>query len=171
MPNVYKVLVTGPFNAGKTEFIRTVSDIPIVCTDRSTTDALSHVKAQTTVAMDYGQVRLEQAIFHLFGTPGQLRFDFMWDILSREMQALVVLVDSSDRDSFVQAKRMIRSLRRKSKAPCLVVANKQDGRRPLSAEAIKEVLGLEESTRVVPCVASDRASVCKVLRELEMLIE
>ena len=82
MGSTYKVVVTGPFNVGKTEFVRTISDIPIVSTERRITDHLASTKEETTVAMDYGHVRLGDDMFHLYGTPGQPRFDFMCDILS-----------------------------------------------------------------------------------------
>ena len=69
MGHVYKVLVTGPFNAGKTEFTRTISDIPIVTTERRISDHFQSVKDETTVAMDYGQFKLDGDLFHLYGTP------------------------------------------------------------------------------------------------------
>ena len=170
MGRVYKVLVTGPFNAGKTEFTRTISDIPIVTTERRISDHFQSVKDETTVAMDYGQFKLDGDLLHLYGTPGQPRFEFMWDILSREMDAFVILVDSHDRQGLVQAKRLIRTFRRKSRVPHLVVANRQDMDNALPVEAIGKVLGLDEKTPVVPCVATDRASVRSALEELRRLL-
>jgi len=170
MGNVYKVVVAGPFNAGKTEFIRTISDIPIVSTERRITDHLRSVKQETTVAMDYGQVRLEGDLFHLYGTPGQSRFDFMWDILGREMQAFILLVDSCDRAGLVEAKRLIRIFHRNRHIPYLVVANKQDLDRAISVEAVGKALGLDDRGLVVPCVAIKKSSVRNVLKELEPLI-
>ena len=178
MGNVYKVVVTGPFNAGKTEFIRTISDIPIVTTERRISDDLKSVKDETTVAMDYGQVRLDGDVFHLYGTPGQPRFDFMWDILAKEMHAFILLVDSRDRreletlvEEREQAKRLIRIFRRKSRGAYLVVANKQDMENALSAEAMGKALGLDEKTLVIPCTATDKASVRNVLAELMALMQ
>lgn len=178
MGNVYKVVVTGPFNAGKTEFIRTISDIPIVTTERRISDDLKSVKDQTTVAMDYGQVRLDGDVFHLYGTPGQPRFDFMWDILAKEMHAFILLVDSRDRreletlvEEREQAKRLLRIFRRKSRGAYLVVANKQDMENALSAEAIGKALGLDEKTLVIPCTATDKASVRNVLEALRALVQ
>jgi small GTP-binding protein len=170
MGRVYKVLITGPFNAGKTEFTRTISDIPIVTTERRISNHFQSVKDETTVAMDYGQIKLDGDLFHLYGTPGQPRFEFMWDILSREMDAFVILVDSHDRQGLVQAKRLIRTFRRKSRVPYLVVANKQDMDNALPVETIGKVLGLDEKTPVVPCVATDRASVRSALEELRRLL-
>jgi small GTP-binding protein len=171
MGRVYKVLVTGPFNAGKTEFTRTISDIPIVTTERRISDHFQSVKDETTVAMDYGQFKLDGDLFHLYGTPGQPRFEFMWDILSREMDAFIVLVDSQDRERLMEAKRLIRLFRRKGRAPYLVAANKQDVHDALSVDAIGRALSLDEKTSLVPCVATDKTSVRSVLEELKRLLD
>ena len=170
MGATYKVVVTGPFNAGKTEFIRTISDIPIVSTERRISDHFASVKGETTVAMDYGQVRLDGDLLHLYGTPGQPRFDFMWDILSREMHAFILLVDSCDRGSFMQARQLIRIFRRRGRVPYLVVASKQDGDRALSPQAVGAALGLGKGDQIISCVATDRRSVRRVLKELKKTI-
>ncbi len=167
-----KVVVTGPFNVGKTEFVRTVSDIPIVSTEQRITDDLRFTKEETTVAMDYGQVKLGDDRFHLYGTPGQARFDFMWDILSKEMDAFVVLVDSCDRDTLLAAKGLLRTfhrLCRRRHIPYLVVANKQDKEGAWPVEKVRKSLGLKDIP-VLPCVAKDKSSVRHVLEELQALL-
>ena len=93
--SAFKIVVTGPFNSGKTEFIKTISDIPVVSTEKRITTEDRGIKAETTVAMDYGRVNLDGSTLYLYGTPGQTRFDFMWEILSGEMDAFIVLVDST----------------------------------------------------------------------------
>jgi len=72
MTRLYKVVVTGMFNAGKTTFVNTLSDIDIVNTDKVIRRrAEVKVKPATTVALDYGKVRLNKNVnIHLFGTPG-----------------------------------------------------------------------------------------------------
>ncbi len=160
----YKILVTGPFNAGKTAFVRTASDIDIVTTERKITDPnLEGVKEETTVAMDYGQTRVDKVLLHLYGTPGQSRFEFMWDILSREMDAFILVVDSQDRSSLMEAKQILRLFKKKSKVPFVVVANKQDVEPRLSQDEIARALGLSEETLLLPCVALDKQSVREVL--------
>ena len=37
--NLFKLVITGAFNTGKTTFIRSLSDIDVVDTDRATTSA------------------------------------------------------------------------------------------------------------------------------------
>ena len=73
-----KMVVTGPFNAGKTQFIRSISEIDVVSTERRISSEPEKVKDATTVAMDFGRITVdEDLILYLFGTPGQKRFDFM----------------------------------------------------------------------------------------------
>ena len=75
----FKIVVTGPFSAGKTTFIKSISEISIVSTERAISDSTRRVKAETTVAMDFGRITISKDIvLYLFGTPGQERFDFMW---------------------------------------------------------------------------------------------
>jgi small GTP-binding protein len=169
----YKVVVTGPFNAGKTEFVRAASDIDIVTTERriSDSDVARDDKTETTVAMDYGQKRMEGAVFHLYGTPGQIRFDFMWPILSKEMHAFILIVDSTDQGSLMNAMQLTRLFRKRAKVPYIVVANKQDGASPLAPDEIRNLLALPETVPVVPCVALDPGAVNRVLERVRQLLE
>src|SRR5690606_3823761 len=80
--NTYKILFTGPVGAGKTTAITSLSDTPPVLTESLASDGTMRRKPTTTVALDYGVMRLSvKDQLHLYGTPGQERFDFMWDIL------------------------------------------------------------------------------------------
>ena len=95
----YKVLFTGPVGAGKTTAIRSISDSLPMMTDVHATDETRDRKPNTTVAMDYGVIRLGRSeVVHLYGTPGQERFDFMWEILQEGALGLVILVDNARPD-------------------------------------------------------------------------
>lgn len=97
----HKIIFTGPVGAGKTTAISSISDIPPVKTDENASDMTKNRKADTTVAMDYGVMNLDEAErIHLYGTPGQERFDFMWDILIEGGIGLVLLVNNSRPDPF-----------------------------------------------------------------------
>jgi signal recognition particle receptor subunit beta len=92
----YKIIFTGPVGAGKTTAINSISDIPPIKTDASASDMTKSRKASTTVAMDYGIMNLPGGEkLHLYGTPGQERFDFMWDILITGGIGLVLLLDNT----------------------------------------------------------------------------
>ncbi|HDD24157.1 MAG TPA: GTP-binding protein [Chloroflexi bacterium] len=170
MGNIYKVVITGPFGVGKTEFVRSISDIPIVMTEKRITNELAAVKEETTVAMDYGQVRIGDDLFHLYGTPGQPRFEFMWDILAKEMDGFVLLVDSCDLNSFMQARQLLRVFQRKTDVPYLIAANKQDQLTAMSLEEIRKRLGLTPEIPVISCIAIDKASVRNVMEELQAIL-
>ena len=99
MPMLDKIIFTGPVGAGKTTAIAAISDEPPVSTDVRCTDDTIKMKNTTTVAMDYSYISLEDgARIHLYGTPGQERFNFMWKILARGGIGLVLLVNRDNED-------------------------------------------------------------------------
>lgn len=169
--SAYKVLVTGPFSAGKTKFVKTISEIDVVSTERRITHRDKGVKAQTTVAMDYGRLTLEDKVLHLHGTPGQARFDFMWEILSAEMAGLVLVVDSTDPASFPEARELLDSfLKGRRQTPYVVAANKQDVEGAATHTKIHRALELPREVLTLPCVAGRKTSVKQVLAQLAELL-
>lgn len=109
----YKIIFTGPVGAGKTTAISSISDVPPVTTDASASDMTKTRKSATTVAMDYGIMNLagEEKI-HLYGTPGQERFDFMWDILTVGGIGLILLLDNTRADPFQDMKFFMDSFKK-----------------------------------------------------------
>jgi len=166
-----KIVVTGPFNSGKTQFIRTISEIEVVSTERKITDEFRSIKEQTTVAMDFGRITVdENLVLYLFGTPGQRRFDFMWDILSEGMLGFVVMVDSTSPQTFREARYILDIFRRYAKVPYVVAANKQDLPDAWPPEDLRIALRLNSDVKVIPCVATNKESVKRVLLELLYLV-
>lgn len=162
-----KIVVTGPFASGKTELIQSISEIDVVSTDRTITRDAERIKNQTTVAMDFGRITIdEELILYLFGTPGQKRFDFMWEILSEGMLGFIVLVDSTRPETFREARRILDTFRSYSPVPYIVAANKQDLEDAWPAEDLRIVLRVELGVKVIPCIATDKDSVKQVLLEL-----
>ena len=162
-----KMVVTGPFDAGKTEFIRAVSEIDVVSTERKITDVTARVKKETTVAMDFGRITVdEELVLYLFGTPGQKRFDFMWEILSEGMLGFVVLVDSVRPETFREARRILDIFRGYATTPYVVAANKQDMEDAWSPDDLRIALKISSKIKLLPCIATDKESVKNVLLEL-----
>src|SRR3954454_23298752 len=88
-----KIVVTGPFAAGKTTVIRTISEITGLSTEKGITDESRSRKNDTTGAMDFGRITIvRDLVLYLFGTLGQNRFDFMWEILGEGMLGFVLRV-------------------------------------------------------------------------------
>lgn len=118
----HKIIFTGPVGAGKTTAIGSISDIEVVQTDAKATDDVALRKANTTVAMDYGILNLDgNAKIHLYGTPGQERFSFMWDILTIGGLGLVLLIDNAREDPLADLEFYINSFSRFIDKSALVI--------------------------------------------------
>ena len=162
-----KIVVTGPFAAGKTTLIRTISEITVLSTEKDISDSTRARKNETTVAMDFGRITIDrELVLYLFGTPGQERFDFMWEILGEGMLGYIVLLDSDRIESADEARGILEAFRRMANVPFVVALNRSDGL-DLDEEArVREVLELDDKVPVVPCDAVDRESVKSVLLAL-----
>ena len=162
-----KIVVTGPFSAGKTTLIRTISEITVLSTEKDITDHTKSRKAETTVAMDFGRITIDRdLVLYLFGTPGQDRFDFMWEILGEGMLGYILLVDSSRPDSMDEAVGILAAFRKMARVPFVVALNRAPGLDPSDEAAVRATLELGDEVPVVPCDATDRESVKAVLLAL-----
>jgi uncharacterized protein len=118
---IMRLVVTGPVGAGKSTFIRSISEIEVVDTDRNATDETAQLKKKTTVAMDFGRLKFgEEMALHLYGTPGQSRFDFMWDVLIRKAHAYILLVPANRPEEFRNARVISNFMRQRTKAPMVI---------------------------------------------------
>jgi signal recognition particle receptor subunit beta len=169
--SAFKIVVTGPFNSGKTQFIKTISDIPVVATEKKITTEDRGIKAETTVAMDYGRASFDGDTLYLYGTPGQPRFDFMREILSGEMDAFIVLVDSTDIPSFPDAAELIEQFSGFVDVPYLVVANKTDLEGSAKLTDVRRGTKSGGDVTVMPCVATQKSSVRQVLLQMIELLK
>jgi hypothetical protein len=164
-----KMVITGPFASGKTEFIRSISEIDVVSTDTSISKDTyeATVKSETTVAMDFGRITVDDdLVLYLFGTPGQRRFDFMWEILAEGMLGFVVMVDSTKPETFREAKAILETFRAYAPTPYVVAANKQDLPDAWPAEDLRVALRIDDHVKLLPCEARKKESVKSVLLEL-----
>ena len=159
-----KVVVTGPFNAGKTTFIKSVSEITVLSTERQISDVAGEGSGETTVAMDFGRITVsDDVVLYLFGTPGQSRFSFMWETLSEGMLGFVLLVDATERATFADAKEMIGFFSEMSDVPFVVAANKVEADDVDTIRTIRTDLELADSVPLLPVDARNKESVKAVL--------
>ena len=149
--HVFKLLVTGPFAAGKTSLIQAVSDTPVVETDVDTSGSEAAVKARTTVAMDFGTYAIDGGDVRLllFGTPGQRRFWFMTDILKGDVDVVIYVIDAEATHTHVEAGEAMRALLRDLRVPLVVAVNRCDDLG--QAQLLARQLGTLVSESVVPC--------------------
>lgn len=91
-----KIVFSGPMGAGKTTAIAAISDFAPISTEMHNHDQESFAKESTTVALDLGQIGLgDGTVVRLYGTPGQERFSFMWEIVGRGAIGVILLLDGS----------------------------------------------------------------------------
>lgn len=162
-----KVVVTGPFAAGKTTLIRTISEITVLSTERGITDSSRKRKAETTVAMDFGRITIDRdLVLYLFGTPGQDRFDFMWEILGEGMIGYLLLVDASREDSVDEAASILAAFRTMARVPYVVGLNRAASDDNALIESVRTRLEIPSDVAILPCDATDKESVKNVLLAL-----
>jgi len=119
------------------------------------------------VAMDFGRITVDDdLVLYLFGTPGQKRFDFMWEILSEGMLGFIVMVDSTRPETFREARSILETFRAYAPTPYVVAANKQDMKEAWEIDDMRHALRLDTKVKFLSCVATDRDSVKSVLLEL-----
>jgi uncharacterized protein len=170
---IMRLVVTGTVGAGKSTFIRSVSEIEVVDTDRRATDETALLKKRTTVAFDFGRLQFgpERAL-HLYGTPGQSRFDFMWDILIRKAHAYILLVAAHRPREFRDARRILHFMKQRSQAPMLIGLTHTDCEGAWDLDNIAIALGyLPTSLERPPIIAVNANEAGSVAMALIALVQ
>lgn len=148
-----RLIVTGTVGAGKSTFIRSISEIEVVDTDTRATDETALLKARTTVALDFGRLQFSPDMaVHLYGTPGQSRFDFMWDILIHKADAYILLVAAHRPGEFRQARKILAFMNQRVQIPMIIGLTHSDCSGAWSEEDVLLALGFVAKNNRPPIV-------------------
>lgn len=169
---ILKIGIAGTVGAGKTTFVRAISEIEVVDTERIANDETALIKSTTTVAMDFGRLTLNSGqILHLYGTPGQFRFDFMWDIIIPNVHGYVFLVDTSRPQDFRSSRRLLNYMKQKTENPLIIGLTHSDCEGAWKAEDIALTLGLVDINTRPPMIEVNATSPHSVAECLILLVE
>ena len=165
-----KIVITGPFSAGKTTLIKTISEVAIVGTDRDVSDETKSVKERTTVAMDFGRITFAQDLsLFLFGTPGQRRFEVMWEILSEGMIGFILLVHAGDERSIEEAAHILATFREYADVPFVVgvshLDETEDSQEDVFAK-VRDELEVPDHVDLVACDPREREDVKALMLQI-----
>jgi len=141
-----KIIIIGPFQAGKTTFMRSLS------TRFTSVDRLG-----ATVSVEHGIVDYKGYRAELFGIPGQERFLPIMEKMGKTAFGIFLVIDATKPHELEHARQLLRNAR--NNIPCVIVANKQDLQGVLSEEEIRERLGVGEEVPIVKTIATQGTGV------------
>lgn len=167
-----KIVITGPFAAGKTTLIKTISEVAIVGTERDVTDDTKSVKQRTTVAMDFGRLTFADDLsLFLFGTPGQRRFEVMWEILSEGMIGFILLVNAADERSVEEGSHILDQFRQYADVPYVIGVSHLDEQADAPEVVfgrVRQALEVPETVEVIACDPREREDVKSLMLHILM---
>jgi len=152
-----KICVIGPFQAGKTTFIKAISKkfTPVE-------------RLGATVGLEHGTVDYRGYRADVFGIPGQERFLPLMEKMGKSSMGFFLVVDSTKPEEFSLAKNMINKF---ENVPYVIVANKQDLPGALGEDEIKEKMGIGGNIPIIKTVAKEGKGVFEAFEKLVEKIE
>jgi hypothetical protein len=170
-----RLVVAGTPGAGKSTFVRTISDIEVIDTDRTATDETATLKQRTTVAFDYGRFVFGSILeVQIYGTPGQSRFNFMWDFLIQRAHTYILLVAAHRPNDFHYARQILQFMNQRVQIPMLIGITHTDCPGACATDEIMMRLGFMNDKNRPPIVKvnpTERGSVVEaVMASMALLV-
>ncbi|WP_406091531.1 GTP-binding protein [Streptomyces sp. NBC_01013] len=164
-----KIVIAGGFGVGKTTLIGSVSEVrPLRMEEPITEDSVgiddlrgTPKKTTTTVGMDFGRIHLAGGALalYLFGLPGQVRFQPLWEDLAQGALGCLVLADTRDLEASHEALSLLES----EGIPYAVAINTFPDAPVYDPDELRQALALDPHTPLTTCDARDRTSALQAL--------
>lgn len=159
-----KIVVAGGFAVGKTTLIGSVSEVSPLSMEEPITVESTDVddlrgtpeKTTTTLGMDFGRIHLADntLVLYLFGLPGQMRFQPVWEDLAEGALGCLVLADTRNLDACHGALDLLET----NGIPFAVAINTFPDAPAYAESEIRQALALPPETPLTTCDARDRTS-------------
>jgi len=128
------------------------------------TTALEHIKNNENIevlSFDYGKAIIGNDITYLFSTPGIEGFKFVQDILTDDIDGIIIVIDNTM--GITETDSEIIDLIDKKNIPCVIFANKQDLSSP--------ILKIDFNVLIIPTIATEGIGINDGLKMLLKLTE
>ncbi|NEP00774.1 MAG: GTPase [Symploca sp. SIO2E9] len=167
-----RIVVTGILGAGKSTFVKTASETEVVAIERNITDEISTLKEKTTVAFDFGKLLFTPNLeLHIYGTPGQSRFEFMWEMLINWASAYILLVAAHQPSGFDEARELLSFMTQRAQVPMVIGLTHMDCSGALPPEEIINFLGYEYEENRPTFVIVNPHQRTSVIKAIDVLID
>lgn len=166
-----RIVVTGTVGAGKSTFVKTFSQTEVIETEKKATDDTALLKRKTTVAFDFGTRALGRDMeLQVYGTPGQSRFDFMWDLLIRRAHAYILLVAANRSSAFNDAREIVSFMNQRVQIPMIIAMTCTDLPGALGQEHVLFGLGFMNDRNRPPIITVNPHDKTSVLEAVMVLM-
>jgi len=162
-----KIVVCGPFQCGKSEYINALDNNAI---NISTIDKN---KNKITIGMDIGNIKIDGVKISLFGTPGLLRFKTIRQIIVQGADGIIFIFDglnSNMDDSAIQILNEIRMIISRE-IPIVFCVNKCDDNNCRDIKSVREQNYIPELFPMYLISAKNKINVKDSLMKLISLIK
>jgi uncharacterized protein len=156
--DLLNVAVIGLFGAGKTTFIKTISQ-------------RTAQRGEGESQWYYGQVDVDDTLtLQFMEPPSTERFDFLWlrELVEQlDVNGYIVMVDSTKPETFGEFISVLYTIRaHHAGVPMVVAANKQNHYRAWSTNDLKVMLRIMDDVPIMPCIGTDFEVVKNVVLRL-----
>jgi signal recognition particle receptor subunit beta len=146
--------VTGPSGAGKTTFLQSLGDLGGFWVDND-------------AGIECRQITVDDSLDVLmFCASDAQRFDQLMEISERDLLGYILLVDSTDANTWEQAKQMYDTCHSYAMLPMVIGANKQDKKGAASPDSVLDAIGGNAMTSTDGVVATNSESAANLFLQL-----